>query len=463
MQPAKDIRAVVVGLGASGLAAVRFLHGLGARVSVSESRPETRIAGDNLALLRRLGVALETGGHPTGFFPGPELVVPSPGVPLDLPVLKYAAAQGAAIAGELALAAGRIRVPVVGVTGSNGKTTVTSLLGDLLRAGGRRVFVGGNIGTPLLNYLQDPGGIEVVVLELSSFQLELSGTFRPDVALFLNLSPDHLDRHGSMERYGAAKRRIFANQGPGDIAIVGADDPLVMAAAVTTAGTVLRFGRSPRVEARVTESGVSLTGSFAGEKVNETYDLRKTRLASAVNRLNAAAAILAARSLGCRPGSCRTGLAGYTPPGHRMAVVAEIDGVLFVDDSKGTNTGAVAAALASCRGPVVLIGGGRDKGSDFTLLRPAVERHVRRLVLIGEAADAMAAALGSLVPVSRADSMEDAVSRAAAAARPGDTVLLSPGCASFDMFTGYAERGRIFQQAVADLRRTLRVASGERL
>ncbi|NIA05916.1 MAG: UDP-N-acetylmuramoyl-L-alanine--D-glutamate ligase, partial [Proteobacteria bacterium] len=460
MQPAKDIRAVVVGLGASGLAAVRFLHGLGLRVSVSESRPETGIAESDLALLRRLGVALESGGHTTGFFAGAGLVVPSPGVPLDLPVLEYVAAQGAAIVGELALAAGRIRVPVVGVTGSNGKTTVTSLLGDLLRAGGRRVFVGGNIGTPLLDYLQDPGDAEVVVLELSSFQLELSGEFRPDVALFLNLSPDHLDRHGSMERYGAAKRRIFANQGPGDIAIVGADDPLVMAAAVTTAGTVLRFGRSPRVEARVTESGVSLVGYFAGEKVNETYDLRETGLNSAVNRLNAAAAILAARSLGCRPGACRTGLAGYTLPGHRMAVVAEIDGVLFVDDSKGTNIGAVAAALASCRGPVVLIGGGRDKGSDFTLLRPSVERHVRRLVLIGEAADAMAAALGSLVPVSRAAGMEDAVSRAAAAARPGDTVLLSPGCASFDMFTGYAERGRLFQQAVADLRRTRRAASG---
>ncbi|VAW40696.1 UDP-N-acetylmuramoylalanine--D-glutamate ligase [hydrothermal vent metagenome] len=455
------MRAVVVGLGASGLAAVRFLHGLGARVSVSESRPETGIAESDLALLRRLGVALESGGHTTGFFAGAELVVPSPGVPLDLPVLKYAAVQGAAIAGELALVAGRIRVPVVGVTGSNGKTTVTSLLGDLLRAGGRRVFVGGNIGTPLLNYLQGPQDAEVVVLELSSFQLELSGEFRPDVALFLNLSPDHLDRHGSMERYGAAKGRIFANQGRGDIAIVGADDPLVMAAASTLAGTVLRFGRSPRAEARVTESGVSLAGSLAGKKVNETYDLQETGLDSAVNRLNAAAAILAARSLGCRPGSCRTGLAGYTLPGHRMAVVAEIDGVLFVDDSKGTNTGAVAAALASCRGPVVLIGGGRDKGSDFTLLRPSVERHVRRLVLIGEAADAMAAALGSLVPVSRAAGMEDAVRRAAAAARPGDTVLLSPGCASFDMFTGYAERGRLFQQAVTGLRQTLMAASGD--
>lgn len=462
MQPAKDMRAVVVGLGASGLAAVRFLHGLGVRVRVSESRPETRIAEDDLALLRRLGVPLESGGHTSDFFAGAELVVPSPGVPLDLPVLRYAAAQGVAIVGELALAAGRFRVPVVGVTGSNGKTTVTSLLGELLRAAGRRVFVGGNIGTPLLNYLLDPGDAEVVVLELSSFQLELSGAFRPDVALFLNLSPDHLDRHGSMECYGAAKRRIFANQGPGDIAIVGADDPLVMAAAVTTAGTVLHFGRSPQAEARVTASGVSLTTSFAGKEVDETYDLRETALASAVNRLNVAAAILAARSLGCRPGTCRTGLAGYTLPGHRMAVVAEIDGVLFVDDSKGTNTGAVAAALASCRGPVVLIGGGRDKGSDFTLLRPAVERHVRRLVLIGEAAGAMAAALDSLVPVSRAASMEDAVRRAAAAARPGDTVLLSPGCASFDMFTGYAERGRLFQQAVADLRQTLRAASGEK-
>jgi UDP-N-acetylmuramoylalanine--D-glutamate ligase len=442
---------VVVGLGASGMAAVRFLHEQGLEVSVSEARPAESIGSAELAILRELGVAWECGGHSSAFFRDAELIVPSPGVPLSLPVLRAARERGVTMVGELAIAAGRLHTPVIAVTGSNGKTTVTSLIGHLLKAAGREVFVGGNIGTPVLEYLRGPQGAAVVVLELSSFQLEIGGAFRPDIGLLLNLSPDHLDRHGSMGGYADAKRRIFLNQGVGDTAILGADDHLVMAEPVAAGATVLRFGIAPVCEAQVREEGVCLTLEISGQKIEEEYDLRNTALASFINRLNAAAAILAVRTFGCTAGEIRAGLAGYAPPAHRMALVAEIDGVRYVDDSKGTNIGAVAAALASSGDRVILIAGGRNKGSDFSLLVESVTRHVRHLILIGEAAVQMAEQLGSLVPWTMAGSMEEAVRRAAAIARAGDTVLLSPACASFDMFTGYAHRGEVFRQAVREL------------
>lgn len=451
LQLVRGKKCVVIGLGASGLAAVRFLHGEGLLVSVSESRPAASIGGAELEVLRTLGVAWECGGHSEEFFAGAELIVPSPGVPLDLPVLRAARQRGVVIAGELALAAGRIAAPVIAVTGSNGKTTVTSLIGHLLRAANRKAFVGGNIGTPVLEYLRGPRDAEVVVLELSSFQLEIGGVFRPDIALLLNLSPDHLDRHGSMAGYAAAKQRIFVNQKTGDTAILGADDPLVMAAPPATGATVLRFGAAPGCEALVREGLVSLALPVGGHRVEEEYDLRGTPLASRINTMNAAAAILAVRVFGCTAVDIRAGLASYAPPAHRMALVAEINGVRYVDDSKGTNIGAVIAALASCGDRVILIAGGRNKGSDFSELAGSVRRHCRHLVLIGEAAEQMARQLGALVAVTRADSMDDAVRRASAVAAPGDTVLLSPACASFDMFTSYAHRGEVFCQAVQAL------------
>ncbi|MCL7486685.1 MAG: UDP-N-acetylmuramoyl-L-alanine--D-glutamate ligase [Desulfobulbaceae bacterium] len=451
MQLARETRCVIIGLGASGLAAVRFLHGLGLHVSVSESRSEDQLGAAILREMKDLGVAMETGGHSHGFFRDAALVVPSPGVPLDLPVIRQAVEAGAVIGGELALAAGRISSPVIAVTGSNGKTTVTSLIGHLLAAGRQNVFVGGNIGTPVLDYCRGGQGAQVLVLELSSFQLEIGGEFRPDIGLLINLSPDHIDRHGSLEQYAAAKRRIFRHQRNEDVAIIGRDDELVMQEKITTAGRVLDFGIHPSSAAVVEEKGVLVRRGTFGQEADEFYDLSGTALSSLVNRLNSAAAILAVRSYGCSPEAIRIGLADYVPPAHRMALVAEIDGVKYVDDSKGTNTGAVAAALASSGDRVVLIAGGRDKGSDFSLLASHVRKHVRRLILIGEAAERMEKQLGALAPVVRAANMEEAVSKAAEIATPGDTVLLSPGCASFDMFTGYAHRGEVFQQAVRDL------------
>lgn len=449
----KGTKCVVIGLGISGLSALKFLNGLGAEVAVSERREREQIDNVMLEELEKMGIKVEAGGHTIDFCQEADLIVPSPGVPLNLPVLTELRSKGKLIVGELALAAGRIQTPVIGVTGSNGKTTVTSLIGHLLETADHHVFVGGNIGTPLLDYLQGPQNARALVLELSSFQLEIAGDFRPNIALLLNISPDHIDRHGSLASYAAAKRLIFVNQGSKDIAIIGAEDPLVVQEKIYSAGTVLRFGLDPAFEAYVDTNGVSVRKGVFNNTTDEYYDLEGTRLESQVNRLNAAAAILASRSYGFQPETIQQKLAEFSPPPHRMALVTEIGGVKYVDDSKGTNIGAVAAALASCEDRVILIAGGRDKESDFSLLTESVMNHVRALVLIGEAADRIEASLGNVVPVFRATTMGDAVQKAAELAQRGDTVLLSPACASFDMFENYSHRGEVFQAAVQGLRK----------
>ncbi len=441
------MKALVLGLGVSGRSVVRYLHDRGVAVSVSEHRPRTELAAGELALVEEMAVRLETGGHTERFLADADLVVAGPGVPMTQEVLEAARRRGIPVVGELALAAGNFPVPVIAVTGSNGKTTVTGLIGALLEASGRRVFVGGNIGRPLLDFFTDHVEADCAVLELSSFQLERARGFRADIALLLNITPDHLDRHGGMEGYAAAKYRIFAGQGPEDVAILSGDDPLVMAADTGPARRLV-FGRAPDCDAVTGGSRVTVRreeGTVVG------FDLAATRLHSGVNRLNAAAAILAALAAGCDPAAIAMGLAAFRPPEHRMTRVGSADGVTWINDSKATNAGAVAAALESCDTPVVLIAGGRDKGGDFRLLRDPVAARVRLLVLMGEAAGIMEQALGDLVPVVHAADMAAAVRAAAAGAKEGDTVLLAPACASFDMFDSYEQRGRVFTRLVREL------------
>jgi UDP-N-acetylmuramoylalanine--D-glutamate ligase len=448
-------KAVVVGLGKSGLAAVKYLHRQGLEVAVSEFR-ET-IPAEEQAVLEQcgvdLGTGLETGGHTAAFFAEADLIVPSPGVPADVPVLAAARIRGVSVVGELALAAGRIQVPVIAVTGSNGKTTVTSLIGHLLRSAGRKVFVGGNIGIPILEYLLEPGEAEVAVLELSSFQLEAAGDFRPDIGLLLNLSPDHIDRHGSFEEYAAAKMRLFARQGGGDTAIIGTDDVLLAAAPPAAGEKLYSFGTQPGCRARVEGEAVRLEPEFGPEDTGEFYDLAGTQLDSRVNRYNAAAAILATRTFGCEEESIRAGLANFQPPPHRMTLVGEINGVRFINDSKATNVGAVVAALAGfgqgAEKEVILIAGGRNKGGDFAALLPSFRQYAKHVVLIGESAsDVAVIAEQADVAHQFAGDMEDAVAKAFAAATQGDTVLLAPACASFDMFRSYEHRGEEFGRCV---------------
>ncbi|MCL2790561.1 MAG: UDP-N-acetylmuramoyl-L-alanine--D-glutamate ligase [Desulfobulbus sp.] len=451
MQIRDGLQAVVIGLGAAGLSTVRYLVARGVRVRVSDQGGLDRIEPATVAWLRQHDVELEHGGHTVAFLAGAGMVIPGPGVPLDLPVLQAARTQGILILGELALAAGQYPVPVIAVTGSNGKTTVTSLIGHLLRAAGRSPFVGGNIGTPLLEYFSDPSRYDAVVLELSSFQLDLAGFFRPDIGLLLNLTPDHLNRHGTFAAYVAAKMKLFAHQNAGDCAILGADDPMVAAVALCDGVRRSTFGRDRACTARIVDGGVELRADEDGGRRGERYDLGPTRLHSSVNQLNAAAAAQAAVLLGCSAEAVMSGLRSFEPPPHRMAEVATIDGVRFINDSKATNIGALEAALGGCEAPVVLIAGGRDKGSDYTALRGVIGRKVKHLILLGEAAGMMQTALGTVVATEMVGSMAEAVHRAMTVAVSGDLVLLAPGCASFDMFSGYAERGQVFADQVLQL------------
>ena len=441
----------ILGLGVSGRATARFLVSLGLKLKVSDQRSQAELEREAPEFLRFLAenrAVCEFGDTSVDFLEGLDLLSPAPGVPLQSPVLMEAQRQGLPLLGELALAAGRFQVPVIAVTGSNGKTTSTSLIGHLLRQAGKKPFVGGNIGTPLLEYCLHPEDFDCVVLELSSFQLDLAGAFRPDIGLLLNITPDHLDRHGSLENYAAAKRKLFAAQRPGDTAILGLDDPLAAATTLPEGVQRLGFGESLKADCVVEADAVRLR--LAGQ--DQPLSLDGTRLHSLVNRLNAAAAVLAVSVLKFDAASLAAGLSSFQPAAHRMAEVALINGVRYVDDSKATNIGAMAAALSSCPGQAVLIAGGKDKGGDYALVADTVRRKVRTLVLLGEAAPLIEAAYGKLVPVQRAGDMPEAVRLAQAAAQPGDTVLLAPGCSSFDMFSSYAERGKVFAEAVLALK-----------
>ncbi len=442
-------RAVVMGLGVSGRAAVRYLLTKGVQVFVSDScRFEDLPQGDQ-DYLHENGVGFEGGGHSREFLLQGDFIVLSPGIPKDLPLLMEMGERNVPLLGELALAAPELTEQVVAITGTNGKTTVTALIGELLEASGKKVFVGGNIGTPLLEYLCAGERADVLVLELSSFQLELAGNFRPDLGILLNITPDHLDRHGSMVEYAMAKMKLFAHQGEKDKAILCSDDPMCnQIMPLLTEQEIFSFGTREGCEGRGQGERVSI--NLPDRK--EIYSLAGTELASHTGLLNSGAAILAAVLLGCRQNEIQGTLSRFTPAAHRLQLIATKAGVDYYDDSKATNTGAVLSALASFSGDVILIAGGRDKGEDYRVLGEAVREKVKELILIGEAAEAIENDLGTVVPCTRSDSMEAAVLLAAEIAEPGDVVLLSPACASFDMFESYGHRGEVFCDAVLALK-----------
>jgi UDP-N-acetylmuramoylalanine--D-glutamate ligase len=440
-------KVAILGLGISGRAAVKYALQCGAVVRVSDNRPVPTFLADEEQFLKETGVAWEAGGHSYDFLRSADLVLLSPGVDLALPLITSLRDAGVLMAGELAVAAGAIAVPVVAITGTNGKTTVTTLIGELLSASGRKVFVGGNIGTPLYEYLCRPDGYDMVVVEVSSFQLESSGNFTPNVGVLLNITPDHLDRHGSLQGYARMKMQLFAHQQPGDLAIVNGDDDLCRALPAGLSCDVQTFG-GRKGDTAVIEDGrilVNLDGSL------EEYPMEGTSLANSVGLRNSAAAILAARRLGCTPAQVRQGLRDFRLLPHRIEFVAEVHGAAYYNDSKATNTGAVIGALEQFPGNVILIAGGRDKGDDYRLLRELVAARVRQVIVIGEAAVLIEKALADVVDITWATSMHEAVALAAGAARPGDVVLLSPACASFDMFKSYGHRGNEFKKEVLAL------------
>lgn len=452
-------RMLVVGLARTGIAAARFLHRRGAQVQATDQADESRL-GPELAELRAMGVALEVGGHSAEAFAAAETIVLSPGVPHTLPALEAARRRGIPVIGETELAARFIAQPVVAVTGTNGKTTTTELLGAMLAASGRRVFVGGNIGRPLIGYVDAGMDAEIVVAEISSFQLDTIETFRPAVGVLLNISADHLDRYPDLAAYTASKMRLFANQEPRDAAVLNAGDPIIAAHAGTVRARKLFFNSSdPQAGARL--DGRRLILSQPGRAAVE-LDLARFRLRGAHNAENAAAAALAALAAGANPAGIQTALDAFTPAAHRLETIAAIDGIEYVNDSKATNVDAVRRALECVAGRAVLIMGGVDKGGDFRLLRDAVRRHGRGLVLLGAGREALRAALGDVVPTREAASMPAALQAARALAEDGDTVLLAPGCASFDRYANYQERGDDFRRAVAALTPARTAASTER-
>lgn len=437
-----------MGLGLSGRAAIRYLHAKGMRVALSDVRDKNELLQDERAFLQQHHVETEFGGHTEEFLSRGCFVFLSPGISPDSELLMAIRSRGIPVIGELALAAAEIDVPVVGITGTNGKTTVTSLIGELLAQAGKKVFVGGNIGTPLLDYLRKPYGAEVLVLELSSFQLEMAGDFRCDVALLLNVTPDHLDRHGTIERYGAIKMKIFDNQKQDDTSIISSDDPMCNQLRSCCEKTdFLLFGYSNDCHAMIIGNRVQVND----RRGNETFDLISTPMANHIGLLNSSAAILAARAFGCGKEQIMKGLADFSIGPHRMEWVDRIEGVDYYNDSKATNSGAVISALHQLEGPVILIAGGRDKGDDYSLLLPAIKGKVSRVIVIGEAKEQIIGALEGAVDLQDADSMDEAVELARQSASPGDTVLLSPACASFDMFNSYGQRGDTFKQLVRSL------------
>jgi UDP-N-acetylmuramoylalanine--D-glutamate ligase len=430
-------RVVVVGLGKSGIAAAKLCLARGARVTGTDSAPAEKVSAE----AQVLGIELVLGGHAGAQLQTADLIVVSPGVP-NLPELTAAELSGVEVIGELELASRFIEAPIVAIGGTNGKSTTTTLVGDMFSAGGLNTFVGGNLGTPCAEAVS--ANYEVVVFEVSSFQLERAPSFKPRVSVLLNITEDHLDRYPSFIAYAEAKGNAFSAQSADDFAVVPAEDAECERQARRGKGKLLTFGNF----ADYVVSGRQVTETRSGE----VFDLESSALHGRHNLENAAAAIAAARALDLGPLPIRKALGAFRPLPHRMARVASFAGVNFYDDSKGTNVGASVTALrglAEERG--VLIAGGRDKHGDYEPLVSALEAKGRAVIVIGEAAPRIASAVGSRVPLERAESMADAVHKAFSRARPGDAVLLSPACSSFDMFKSYADRGDQFVAAVQRL------------
>lgn len=434
----KDKRVVVVGLGASGVAACRLLASRGARVVGTDAKVEV---SQDARRLEDEGVALVLGGHADARLSEADLVVVSPGVP-RFAELDAAEGRGVRIWGEVELAVQALAkpAPVIAIGGTNGKSTTTSLVGELLAAAGKKVFVGGNLGEPLAAHADE--AFDVVVLEVSSFQMERVESFRPKVGVLLNVTPDHLDRYPSEAAYADAKGNAFVRQTEDDFAVVPHGDEVCLRQAARGKGRVLTFGMHGDV--RVTADAI-VDGAAR-------YDRKAIALQGGHNALNVAAALAAVRPFGVAPEVARRVLASFRGLAHRMAFVRERGGVRFYDDSKGTNVGAAVTAIRGvAEERVVLVAGGRDKGGSYGPLVDALRERGRAAVLIGEAKHLMSEAIGDVVPVRLAGSMEEAVAVAAELAQPGDAVLLSPACSSFDMFESYKHRGEVFVRAVLAL------------
>ena len=437
----------VLGLGRSGVSAALLAARLGCRVSATDLKPAAELP--QARQLEDAGVRLDLGGHDPELFAAADLVVVSPGVPGNEHV-EAARARGIDVIAEVELAYRCSRASVVGITGSNGKSTVTSMIGAILGRSGRPCWTGGNLGTPLSEAVSGDADVEggVLVVELSSFQLERIAALRCEVAVITNITPDHLDRYVDFAAYARAKGNIVAAQEPGDHVVVPRGEHEAIEQARRTRGTVHVVGTGGDV---ILEDGAILVEGIRGTSAR--FDAASLGLDDALSRLNAMAAVCASMLAGADPGAVEEGLRGFRPLPHRFELVAERRGIRWIDDSKATNPASVVAALTACPGPVILIAGGLDKKLDYASIAPAARGRVRRALLIGGAAPALAAALEGTVEVEHAGDLGTAVGRASSLAVPGDVVLLSPACASFDQFRSFEHRGETFRALVRDLDR----------
>lgn len=441
-------RVLVVGLGRSGVASALFLKKQGARVAVSDTKSGDELRNEIPVLLDN-GITVETGGHGERTFRGQDLIVVSPGVPVDAPPLKQARSLGESVIGEIELAAQFLPGPVVAITGSNGKTTTTTLAAEIMTASGFPTLVGGNIGTPAISLAERATPETVIVLEVSSFQLETIQTFRPKVAVVLNVTPDHLDRHRTFEIYVDAKARIFENQQASDFAVLNADDPTCVSMGTRTKAQVFWFSRHDEVQrgAWVRDGKILFRDAKGQREILEVADIP---LKGAHNLENVLAAVCAGALMGCPPDKIRQAVRDFKAVEHRLEFVATIRGVDYYNDSKATNVDATIKALESFPSNIHLILGGKDKGSDYTVLNDLLKQRVKRVYTIGAAAAKIEPQIKG-PEVIHAETLENAIRKANAAAQPGDVVLLAPACASFDQFKSYEHRGKVFKEIVRAL------------
>jgi UDP-N-acetylmuramoylalanine--D-glutamate ligase len=452
MMELKGKKVLVVGLGKSGLAAALFLRRRGAQVTVSDIRSAEALAKDIPALLDE-GINVEAGGHGLLTFRRQDLIVVSPGVPLETPELMQAKSFGRPVIGELELAARFLKGKILAVTGSNGKTTTTSLLGEILEKAGFPTLVGGNIGVPVISLTEESTDSTWSVLEVSSFQLESTEQFHPSIAVILNITPDHLDRHGTFENYALAKERIFAAQDGNDFAVLNADNVRAAAAAARSKAQVYWFSLEHPVDQGAWREGASVLYRASASAAPEVVmPISGIPLKGEHNVENALAAVCAARLAGASVEAIRKGIEGFKAVEHRLEYVATLNGVEIYNDSKATNLDATAKAIAAFPSGIHLILGGKDKNSDYTQLADLLRSRVKAVYTIGSAAEKIESQLRGVVSIHSCETLEKAVAVVAKAAHPGEVVLLAPACSSFDQFESYEHRGRVFKELVNEWR-----------
>ena len=441
-------KVLVVGMARTGIATATFLKNKGSIVSTTEMRPREEMT-ETVETLERMDIQMEWNGHRAETFLKPDLIVVSPGVDLHLEPLQKALKKGIRVISEIELAYHFISVPIIAVTGTNGKTTTTLLIGEMFKQDGKNVAVGGNVGDPLILFAEGGDRWEVLVVEVSSFQLEGIEHFRPRLSVLLNITEDHLDRYAHYEDYIDAKARIFLNQGSEDVAILNKDDPIVVGRAEGVSAKKIFFSLREKLDQGTFSNGQTITFRFGTRE--EDYPLSRALLKGIHNVENMMAALTTARTYGCSKEAIEMALQRFEGLEHRLEFVREIEGVRFYNDSKGTNVGSVVKSLQSFSEPILLIAGGKDKKGDLSSLKELIRRRVKRLILIGEAKGRMGQELGGLTETATAETLQEAVSLAHQIAQKGDIVLLSPACSSFDMFKDYKERGKIFKEAVHKL------------